>query len=623
MGITLLLRLTLAALVVGCVHPSLASASDTAATPRLLDVPSLLQNRADTGSSPLLAGMQAPRLEPRTTFEGYRVSSSMLIDQHNQPAGFIVLVNREDGGFTALVNTSGRRGVLIGRADGSQVWRNQRVAKEDVEDFLPDPRQNTGDRRPRSENETAADDKDYVLTVLAGFSDAAAREVEDPKSFALAQIETLNLALKNTGITNIRVALSGISTTPIDYVINSENLKLVEELFPNHPKADVIASFVASPIENGVIGLAYRYGTVSMTNIDTTTTFAHEIGHNIGGGHCNLGESDFAYGYWTGKYGSILCSHGTETLSFSNPELKAPDGAALGDPASADMARTWRTEIQRKASGLGNDAEKPVALYSLDAIGQCVDVLDGNFAPGAKVGLRRCDQNNPDQRWNKLYVNDRIQLWLAASPSLCLYNAPASGSRPVVLTRDSCQYILWSEENLGLKIHGNGEYLYLSRGPDNELSVSPHSSSESSHYQNWSFDHPYRQLVNKDNGYCIAVAGTDYAVGSPLILAECKDDEPAQGWVWTPPGRIHSIVRQDLCIGNLSTPTLVKCQQPPALESRVLWGRANGEWIATPGLATDCLFAPPNSQPGSAVEHARCSAVIQKEWLIPPVRLSR
>ena len=74
-----------------------------AETGHFLDVQALLKNRTDTTGSPLLTGVNPPTLEPRTSMEDYHVSSATLTRGQNQPGGFIVLVNRDDGSFLALV----------------------------------------------------------------------------------------------------------------------------------------------------------------------------------------------------------------------------------------------------------------------------------------------------------------------------------------------------------------------------------------------------------------------------------------------------------------------------------------------------------------------------------------
>lgn len=477
-----LARYGFAAMMMTMAHAALA-ATPQEVKGHFLDVPALLKKGSDVSTSPLLANIQTPDLQTQPGAAGYRVNSAMLLNTRGKPDGFIVVVDREDGAFTALVNTAARSGLVVGKADGTQTFQEEEKTDEQ-DDYVVDPRQKA-EKSSRVNRSTApADDtQEITLTVLAGYSDASAQRVGDTVGFALAQIETLNMALRNTGLPHIKAVLAGVSTTSIDYEINGENLGLVQSLFPNHAKADLIASFVS--VWNGINGIAYLNGRHSMTHVATTSTFAHEVGHNIGGIHCPQGNG-YHYGYFTGEYSSLLCRSGSWYLSYSNPARLAPDGVPLGNPETADMARVWRENAPGKSSGEGNDMTRPVLLNSVAAPSECVDVLDGNMTVGAKVGLWRCDGNNPNQRWNKLYFNEMVQFWLAASPRLCLDDeAISENTRAVVLAQSSCQHIGWTKEGQALRIRGNAADLYLHRPGDNQLNVRMRDSGDTSRSCYW------------------------------------------------------------------------------------------------------------------------------------------
>lgn len=623
MGIAKLLRPLLAAIVMTGLQLPAHGADSAPVSGHFLDLPSLLENRAEVSSSALLAEVQAPRLEPRTTFEAYHVSSSMLVSKHGEPDGFIVLVNQDDGSFTALVSTSSRRGVVIGKADGSQTFQEEIAVNDQQDDFVTDPQKEQAHRQRLSEITTPPDiNQEHVLTILVGFSEAAARQVGDPKSFALAQIETLNLALRNSGITNIKVSLSGISTTPIDYVINSENLDKIEGAFPNYPNADLIAGFFASAPQNNVAGIANRYGIHSMSHITTTDTFAHEVGHNIGGAHCSPGDGYYEYGYSTGKYGSLLCRQGTRVLSFSNPAKNAPDGKPLGDTQNADMARAWRSNAPSKAKGIGNDAGKAVLLHSLADTSQCVDVLGGgNLVPGAQVGLWRCDPNNPNQRWNKLYFNNTVQYWLDARPNLCLYALPSGSNRKIVLQESGCQHITWTEENHTLKIRGNDEDLYLHRSSDNQLTATTGNPDYSRPAYLWASGAPFSRIINKHNNLCLDINGGQPVAGTHIVFSQCANSTPGQRWIWEASGRVRNGANLSFCLGrtgsggNRST-VLLSCD---ADDSEVTWSRSRNEWISTTEYSHwACLYTGESTQPGGRVSLNTCNVVSLKDWLIQP-----
>lgn len=470
MGISNLGRCAFAAMMVVMAHAAFAATPEEVKG-HFLDVPALLENHADTSTSPLLANIKAPQLEAQPSAAGYRVNSAMLVDTQGKPDGFIVLVNRDDGAFTALVNTAARSGLVVGKADGSQTFQEE--PKSDREDdyvMEPQPTAEQTRRTDKSPATPADAEQPVVLTILAGFSHASAERVGDPTAFAQAQIETLNMALRNTGLLHIKAVLAGVSTTPIDYEISSTSLAMLESLFPNHAKADLIASFVGT--WNGINGIAYRNGRLSMTHVATTSTFAHEIGHNIGGIHCPEGNG-YHFGYFTGEYSSLLCRKGSWFLSYSNPAKRAPDGVPLGDPATADMARVWRENAPGKSSGEGNDMTRPMLLSSLSAPTQCVDVLGGNPGEGSEVGLWLCDRFNPNQRWYKSYYDEKIQFRLAAKPSLCLRMGVGTGYQSVSLSESTCANERWLAEGRALRTSGYNLIMYMVRFSDNSLTAVP------------------------------------------------------------------------------------------------------------------------------------------------------
>lgn len=621
MGIATLARHASAVMIMaGILSPALAAAPDPV-NGHFLDVSALLENRSDMATSPLLAGVQAPRLEHRSTFEDYQVNSAMLQDRQGEPNGFIVVVNQADGAFTALVNTSYKRGLVIGLADGTQTFHEQPESDPEATDFITDQAAEQA-QRPLLDAPppSAQDEQDTVLTVLAGFSDEALRQVGDPRSYALAQIETLNLSLRNSGIEHIKASLAGVSTTPTDYLIIESNLINLESIFPNHAKADLIAGFFASPPQNA-IGLAMRYGKLSMTHISTTDTFAHEIGHNVGGGHCNPGDDHYQYGHSTGKYGSMMCRQGSLVLAFSNPDKTAPDGQPLGNAATADMARTWRTLAPGKSSGNGNDAGKPGLVYSLLDTNECLDVLDGNLNPGARVGLWKCDPNNPNQRWSRLYLNDAVQFRLAAKPGLCLYTDPAGGSnRNVVLNEAGCQHIVWHDENGSLRIRGNGEDLYLLRSSTNQLTASSRTSDDNRPGFSWSFNYPYSRVVNKEKNYCMEVKNSNYASGTQIVFARCVDNKPAQRWIREASGHIRSGGGPGMCLGWAGDSSKYTVLLPCGGDASKLVWKAAGQTFTTGEARPSCLHAESFAQPGSRVMLSLCHEATAKDWVIGPDR---
>ena len=82
--------------------------------------------------------------------------------------------------------------------------------------------------------------------------------------------------------------------------------------------------------------------------------FRHEVGHNVGGGHCpgdsNIRGFPYAHGYNNGQRGqrTILC--GNSLNMYSNPDILDSQGIPLGDPETADMARVWRERAETMSS---------------------------------------------------------------------------------------------------------------------------------------------------------------------------------------------------------------------------------------------------------------------------------
>jgi len=612
MGLATLIRYSLAAIAL------LAAQASSAGDPlsgHFLDPAALREQRLD--GSPLLAGIKPPQLEPRTTAEAYQVSSSMLLDQDDKTAGFLVLVNGADGGFVALVNTPERRGVVIGKADGSQTFREEVRPKEQPMDYIDGPQTSwsAGDAKPG-----VSDDQDVVLTVLAGFSEEAVRQVGDPRAFALAQIETLNLALRNTGITHIRIALSGIETTPIDYVINGENLDKILTMFPNYPKADLVAGFFASEMQDNIVGIAYRNRNISMTNISTTDTFAHEIGHNVGGDHCYDGGPFYHFGIKNERYGTLLCQGPQLVLAFSNPANRDPDGNPMGDAKTANMALTWRLTAPYMTSGQANDSGMPMLIYSLMDKEYCVAALDRDLRPGTAVGLMPCDAHSAAQRWNKLYVDGKTQFWLAARPKLCLDDEPGDASeRNVILSDGGCQYVVWTEESNRLRLIGNGEYLYLHRSSDNKLTTRSKPPSDSSPSYNWGVDFPYGQIRNDDNDLCLE--SENGSSGAAILLSRCVMNKPTQRWVWDSSGHFRSQSRPELCLGRSGTsgdiPTLLNCVSEA---ENVTWTRYVRQIIADVSPHPLCLHGVSAGEPDQPARLTRCENALQKNWVIQPNR---
>jgi len=187
-------------------------------------------------------------------------------------------------------------------------------------------------------------DKDgyIVIDVLAGFSKAAAKTIIDPEAFALAQLTTVNQALKNSRIEKIRVRLVGTQIIDQDYSITGGTLSKINKLFSQGMSEygpDLIAAFFEGNNDDTAIGIAYVNGRYNINALYASTSLRHELSHNIGGKHCWSGSGDH-HGWDNDKTQTIQC--GNDIGYFSNPDLQDNYGLPIGDKNKANMARVWR-----------------------------------------------------------------------------------------------------------------------------------------------------------------------------------------------------------------------------------------------------------------------------------------
>lgn len=442
-----------------------------AETGHFLDVQALLKNRTDTTGSPLLTGVNPPTLEPRTSMEDYHVSSATLTRGQNQPGGFIVLVNRDDGSFLALVETQERSGLVTGKADGPQTFREHEKRDFLENDMLPAPASQTGNEMPQTppDNRTS----DAVITMQVGLSTAAAAYVGDTKAFALAQLETVNMGLRNSGVTGVRVDLAEVAVSPVNPPMVGTSLGLLKDLFPNYARANLSTGFFMPTDQDSAGGWGFTGGRETIQHVNSGTAFRHEVGHNAGGSHCNQGENSYNFGHSNGTYKTIQC--GNNLPYYSTPTRSATDGSPLGNARTADMARKWRVDTLRMTSY--NSPSLPFTLQSIDQPSECVDVLDGKFHEGARVGLWACNLNNPNQRWDEIRIGNKVMLRLHASPTLCLTKGRNDGpTREVVLSRCH-EGDAWEDPSDQFRVWGNSEFLYLFREHDNSLSATSNAST--------------------------------------------------------------------------------------------------------------------------------------------------
>jgi len=294
-------------------------------------------------SSPVLAGVAdfgPVTMERSGTYE-IRSASTPTAD------GSLIIVESDDGGFVALVDTPDRQGTVVGASDGSQIFIEAPENDYMQPDTAPAPETATLQTRTADTDASGVN----VIDLLAGFSQSAADRVKDPRAYALAQVESVNLRLRNSQVANARLRLVGIQVIEENFPTSGGTLSKVKTLFAEGMKefgADLVAAYSNAPSGNSAGGWGYTPGRYSVQQVRTSGAFRHEIAHNVGGSHCNNGKNSYKFGYSNGKSKTALC--GNKVAYYSTPLLSDEHGLPLGDSAKADMARLWREQAAKMSS---------------------------------------------------------------------------------------------------------------------------------------------------------------------------------------------------------------------------------------------------------------------------------
>lgn len=458
-GIVLLLGFSLACAESGAASETVATVSTPRERGHFLDVPALLENRAEAKTSPLLAGVKAPKLEPRTSLPGYHLSSANLVRNGDEPDGFLVIVNRDDGSFLALVNTSNRSGIVLGHADGTQTFDEQKKQDYLKDDMLLDPQEQV--RADAQKEPLDNRNGETQITVLMGYSRAAADYVGDTTAHTLAQLETVNLGLRNSGVTGVRLVVGEIALTPTNHPVTGETLSSLASIFPNYSRSSLVAGFFMPTEQDTAVGWGSKPGRYTVNDVTDVKVFRHEVGHNASGSHCNEGQDGYAFGHSDGTYRTILC--GNDLPYYSTPN-RSINGAPLGNAKTADMARVWLQQASMMASY--NGQSRAFQIQSLDNTSMCVD--SHGLSGETKVGLWGCDKNNPNQQWVQVQAGNKVLIRLKANQTLCLAKGNDGLIRDVVL-RMCHEGYAWEEIAAQFRTLGNQEYLYLNRTTTNTL----------------------------------------------------------------------------------------------------------------------------------------------------------
>ncbi len=214
---------------------------------------------------------------------------------------------------------------------------------------------NTATARMASTCEDTDADGNYVVDLFVGYSDAAATEVGDREAHAQSLVTMVNNGLTNSLVDNVYLRLVGTGTNPENPGVVTSVLGDVYDWYDTELQttgADFIAA-IQKP--TGAAGEAGGWGGIpAYSSVNSTDgapfVFRHELGHNLGGGHCtgDYSSRPYAHGHNNGNTRTHLC--GNSINFYSNPNVLDAEGSPIGDVETADMARVWRERAAEIAS---------------------------------------------------------------------------------------------------------------------------------------------------------------------------------------------------------------------------------------------------------------------------------
>ncbi|WP_433769965.1 M12 family metallo-peptidase [Pseudomonas putida] len=234
---------------------------------------------------------------------GYTIESGKLRMPDNSE-GALVTVRSPDGGLTAFINKPGKSGSLYVDSKGVSSFIPLSIAESDIEDAVPNP-----DEKVATASVKSAVTESYVVDLFMGYSKSGVdRAGGDAMRDALAKVEFLNLALRNSLVPNVSFKLVGIQIVEPDYQVTDETLNRLPTIFSEgiaSTDPDMFYGNFGSFSPGGPAGLAWMPGRYGIAISHDFYVFAHEMGHSAGSHHCNDGTNNYRFGYFNGKSGSF------------------------------------------------------------------------------------------------------------------------------------------------------------------------------------------------------------------------------------------------------------------------------------------------------------------------------
>ncbi len=335
----------------------------------------VVESVASKSTAELYADLIKPGVFERSSskvIDGYTVESGNLI-MPDRSVGSLVTVRSGDGSLTAVIEEAGKSGLLAINNKGES-----RFTPFPVRDYsLPDTV--VGKAEPVKQSKSAGP---YVIDMLIGYSRSAVAAVGgDAHANALAQVESVNLALRNSLVTNVSMRLVGVQIVETNYPITQETLSKLPEIFAtgmNNADPDMVFGIFS---DSGG-GWAYIPGRTGIGDA-YSPVFRHEVGHNVGGNHCHPDGGapvPYGYGYKNGETFTVQCGNGSPY--YSTPAIRDAHGLPIGDAATADMARVWRENAERLSS-YANFIPKPPTGFRVSSTSYSTIDFAWNQSPRA------------------------------------------------------------------------------------------------------------------------------------------------------------------------------------------------------------------------------------------------
>ncbi|MEJ8864748.1 hypothetical protein [Pseudomonas jessenii] len=307
------------------------------------------ENVASKSTEELYVDVIKPGVFERSSskvIDGYTVESGNLI-MPDKSTGSLVTVRSKDGSLLAAIEKPGERGWLLINNRGEGRYTPNPVVDYSLPDMLKDKEELIG-------SVSSATKGSYVIDMLVGFSRSAVVEGGgDAIANALALVEGVNLALRNSLVNDVSIKLVGVQVIEQNYPILGDTLDKIPTLFSDGISAfepDMVYGVFGAHPDGNAGGYGWMPGRFAI-GLNSVEVFRHEVGHNAGGSHCQHdggGIVPYGYGFANGNTFTAQC--GNSSPYYSTPDVRDAHGLLIGNTATADMARVWRENAARLSS---------------------------------------------------------------------------------------------------------------------------------------------------------------------------------------------------------------------------------------------------------------------------------